>query len=392
VRGMRRVVPLLAATGISVSGDGAFIAAAPLLAAALTRDPVAVSTVTAAFYVPWLIAGLPAGALVDRWNRRRVMVIADLVRAGALAALAALVVTGWVPLPLLVTTVLIVGVAQCFFDSAAQAVIPAAVGRDKDALAHVNGRFWALDTIGRSLLGPPLGSGTFALARVLPFALDSLSFVISAVLVRMLPAVPAKNGPHESIGSAIRSGLRHLLHTRELLVLSLGLGAFNAAFNIVMATFVLYTSEVLRLPDAAYGLLLAATALGGVAASWQARRLTRRLSYRQTLSLAILVNAMVWGGIVLTANVWVTAALLALQGAAAAMSSVAVGSARQALTPDDLLGRVVSAFRLFGVGAAALGALLGGGLAHTFGLHAPFIAAMSLLFVSTVLTWPSDRH
>jgi MFS family permease len=127
----RGVGPLLASTAVSITGDGALLAAAPLLAASLTRNPVAVSMVTAAFYLPWLLAGLPAGALVDRWARRPVMVVADIVRAVILTTLAALVFTGTANLPFLVATVLLVGVAQCFFDSAAQAMIPAIVGRDK---------------------------------------------------------------------------------------------------------------------------------------------------------------------------------------------------------------------------------------------------------------------
>jgi len=94
----RRTAPLLASTAISLTGDGAFLAAAPLLAAALTRNPVAVSTVTAAVYVPWLVFGLPAGALVDRWHRRRVMVTADLARAGVLAVLVGAMVAGWLTL------------------------------------------------------------------------------------------------------------------------------------------------------------------------------------------------------------------------------------------------------------------------------------------------------
>src|SRR3954451_14535957 len=91
----RRAAPLLASTAISITGDGAFLAAAPLLAAALTRNPIAVSTVTAAVYVPWLVFGLPAGALVDRWHRRRVMVSADLARAAVLAVLVGAMVAGW---------------------------------------------------------------------------------------------------------------------------------------------------------------------------------------------------------------------------------------------------------------------------------------------------------
>src|SRR4051794_32376617 len=77
--------PLLAATGISVTGHGAVLAAAPLLAATLTSSPFWLSTVTTAVYLPWLVLGLPAGALADRWPRRRTMVSADLFRAFVLA-------------------------------------------------------------------------------------------------------------------------------------------------------------------------------------------------------------------------------------------------------------------------------------------------------------------
>ncbi|GAA2352932.1 MFS transporter [Nonomuraea africana] len=387
-RGSRGVVPLLAATGVSVTGDGAFLAAAPLLAATLTRDPLAVAAVTAAFSVPWLVIGLPAGALVDRWNRRRVMLAADLVRALVLTVAATLVIMGRASIPALVTAVLAVGAAQCFFDSAAQATIPAVAGRDKDALAHVNGRFWALDNVGRGLLGPPLGSATFALARALPFAIDAASFLVSAWLVRGLPDTGAAGAAREGLLSSVRAGLRHVFGTRDLRVLALSLGAYNCGFNLVLATFVLYATDVLAVPAAAYGLLMAAGAIGGVVAGWKARVLTRRLSYRQTTALALAVQALVWLGVLAGADVWTTGVLLAVGGAGATLTSVAVGSARHALTPDDLLGRVVAAFRLFGMGAAGLGALLGGVLARLFGLHVPFIAASGLVAVAAVLAWP----
>jgi MFS family permease len=382
------VTPLLAATGISVTGDGAFLAAAPLLAAALTRDPVAVSLVTAGFYLPWLVIGLPAGALVDRWPRRRVMITADLARAGVLAALVGLVLAGYASVAPLVGAVLLVGIAQCFFDSAAQAIIPAVVGRDKDQLARVNGRFWALDTAGRSLLGPPVGSVTFAVARWLPFLADALSFVASAVLVRLLPNVPAARQDGQRLLPAVRAGLRHLFDVRDLRVLALSMGVYNGAFNLAMAPFVLYATDELAVPSALYGVLLAMSAVGGVVAGWLAEPLTRRMTYRQTMTVAHLIQAAAWAGIALAHNAWVAVVLLALLGAGSSLSSVAVGSARQALTPDHLLGRVVSAFRLFGLGGAGLGALLGGAVAGQYGLTAPLIVAPVLLVLGAAITWP----
>jgi MFS family permease len=388
----RRAIPLLAATGITVTGDGAFLAAAPLLAASLTRDPVQVSWVTAAAYIPWLLFGLPAGALVDRWSRKRVMVLADLFRAVVLAVLVALLVTGFAGLPVLVVVVLLIGIAQCFFDSAAQAVIPTIVGRDKDALAKVNGRYWALDTVGRSLLGPPLGSAAFSLSRAVPFAADAVSFLASALLVRRLPDTPKPDGDREPVLAAVKVGLGHLFRTHDLRTLAFSMGAYNGAFNIAMAPFVLYATDVLDVPGVAYGVLLAMSALGGVVAGWQAGPLTRRMSYRQTMALAHATQAVAWGAIVLAGNPWIAAPLLALLGAGSSLSSVAVGSARQALTPDHLLGRVVAAFRLFGLGFAGLGALAGGAIADAWGLNAPLVAAPLILVIAGLLTWPFRRQ
>jgi MFS family permease len=386
----RGVGPLLASTAISVTGDGAFIAAAPLLAASLTRNPVAVSTVTAAFYLPWLLTGLLAGVLVDRWPRRPVLVAADLVRAVILTMLAALVFVRAANVLFLVTVVLLVGIAQCFFDSAAQATIPAVVGRDKEALTHTNGRFWALDTVGRSLIGPPLGSTTFALNKTLPFLGDALTFFASAVLVSRLPRIPASDGPREGLLTAVREGLQHLTHTRDLRVLAFSMGAYNFGYNLAIATFVLYAKDVLRVADAGYGVLLAAMAVGGVIAGWRAASLTRRLSYRQVQAAALLVQGLAWAGVALAPNAVVVGVLFAFLGAGSSLASVAVGSARQALTPDKLLGRVVSAFRLFGLGAAGLGALVGGVVADWQGLRAPLLVAAALLILAAVPTWSRE--
>jgi predicted MFS family arabinose efflux permease len=170
------------------------------------------------------------------------------------------------------------------------------------------------------------------------------------------------------------------------------MGAYNGAFNIAMAPFVLYAIDVLDVPTAAYGVVLAMSAIGGVVAGWRAGQLTRRLSYRQTMALAHLMQAAAWAGIAFAGNVWIAAPLLVVLGVGSTLSSVAVGSARQALTPDGLLGRVVSAFRLFGLGAAGLGAFAGGAIADAYGLTAPLFTAAGVLLLGGALTWPYLRR
>ncbi|MEE4545064.1 MFS transporter [Streptomyces sp. V4-01] len=384
------LTPLLAATGVSVTGDGAFQVAAPLLAATLTRDPLAVSTVTAAFYLPWLIAGLPAGALADRWPRRRVMLTADLVRACLIGLLAVLVFTGHAGLLLLVAVILLTGIAGCFFDASSQAVIPTLAGRDKEVLAKVNGRYWSIDTVGRSLLGPSGGSLAFAAGRFLPFFGDALSFAASALCIGRLPRMPAAGKPQPLL-AAIREGLAHLRGSAQLRELAATMAAYNFAYNVAMATFVLYATGPLHIADSRYGLLLALGALGGIATGWRAARITRNLNHRQTMALATALQALAWLGIATVHAPIAIAGFLGLIGAASTLISVAASSARAALTPDHLLGRVVSAFRLFGIGAAGLGALTGGLVARQSDLRTPLWAAVTLLVLTVAAHRPWRR-
>lgn len=386
------IVPLLIATGISVTGDGTFLAAAPLLTTTLTKNPVAVSAVTAAFYIPWVVAGLPTGVMVDRLPRRRVMIMADLARAGMVVLLVGLMAAGFISVPVVVLTVLGIGVAQCFFDAAAQSIIPVIVGRDASVLAQVNGRFWALDTAGRSLLGPPLGSlsfiMSFAVRHALPFLADGASFLASAALIRRLPPVPVNEGPRESMRTAIGQGVRHIRNTPDLAVLALSTGAANFAFNASMAIFVLYAQEVLQVPVGAYGLLIAVGAVGGAVAGWRARSLIKNLSYRQVMAISCLTQAVAWAGTAAAGNVWVTASLFTVSGATTSLANVALGSARHKMTPDNLLGRVTATYRFFAVGAAGTGALVGGVLADHYGFATVLNLSAGCLLLNGVLTWP----
>jgi MFS family permease len=132
-----------------------YLAALPLLAATLTRDPLAVSVVTVAGWLPWPLFALPAGALVDRLDRRRVMWIVDATRALVVGALAAAVLAGWASIPLLAGAGFLVGAGQPLFENAAQAMVVAVAGRDPGRLARANGQLVATLTVGQQLAGPP---------------------------------------------------------------------------------------------------------------------------------------------------------------------------------------------------------------------------------------------
>ncbi len=173
------------ANAISSTGDGAFVAALPLLAVTITRDPRLVSVVTAATYLPWLLLSLPAGAVVDRYDRATLMWRAQAVQAAVVAIIAVLVVAHQANIEVLAAGGLLLGSAEVIFSNAAQSILPALV--PPELLPKANGSQQVSLTVGESFLGPPAGSLLFAAAAVLPFGLDAASFAGSAALLARLP-------------------------------------------------------------------------------------------------------------------------------------------------------------------------------------------------------------
>lgn len=374
-RGLGR---LLASTGVSIAGQGMVIAAVPLMAASLTRSPIGVSITVAATYAAWLIAGLPAGALVDRWHRRVTMVVADLVRAALLGLFALAVMTDHASLWLLIAVVFFVGVAGCFFDPAAQAAIPAVVGRDQQTLAKANGRIWSLDLLGRSLVGPPVGAALFAVAAVLPFAANAVTFAISALFLVGLGHLgrPA-HAQHEQtrLARSVADGISFLARHRELRGLTLGMASFNLVYNLGYATLVLFAQDRLGLDERGFGILLAMLAVGGLLAGWLSPRLSGRVSTLRMYAGCLLAQGVAWAAVALTETAFVAGAALIVVGLASMTATVIGATARQSLTEDHMLGRMSAGTRVVGLGAAGLGAIAGGALADAGSLSTPLLVA-----------------
>jgi MFS family permease len=382
-RGLGR---LLASTGVSMVGQGAVTAAVPLLAASLTRDPFLVSVVAAATYAAWMVIGLPAGALVDRWPRRQVMVAADLIRAGLLALLSVAVVLDRLPIAGLIVVVFLIACTSCFFDPAAQAAIPVLAGRDPATLAKANGRLWTLDILGRSLVGPPIGAVLFATAAVLPLALNGATFLVSAVLLIGLAGLgrPEHTSTGQPVRHAVTEGVRYLVQHPGLRLLTLGMATYNLGYNVAFATFVLFAQDRLNLASEGFGVLLAMLAVGGIGGGWLGPRLHVRLSFAATYSICLGVQGACWLAAVASGSVWVTGVALVVVGLASTVVSVVGGTARQTLTPDHLLGRITAGTRVVGIGAAAVGALIGGAAGSVGTLGTPLLAAGVLLIVGGV--------
>jgi MFS family permease len=172
---------LWTANAISSLGDGAMLAAGPLFVASRTSDPLLVAAAMFAQQLPWLLFSLIAGAYVDRLDRRRLIVVVNLLRAFAVGGLALGAALDAAGLPVIYAALFLLGTGDSVARNAETALLPSLVG--KDDLAAANARIFGATTLGAQLAGPPLGAYLFAIAAALPFGVDAASFVAAAALV-----------------------------------------------------------------------------------------------------------------------------------------------------------------------------------------------------------------
>jgi MFS family permease len=378
----------LSTTGSSL-GDGVRTVAFPLIAASISRDPSAVAVVSMAGFLPWLLFGLIGGAVVDRTDRRVLMWRTDVLRAVLVGGFAALVAGGSATIAGLAVVSFLLGCAETFFDNAASAIVPMLV--DDSGIERANSWIFSTQMVMGTLLGAPIGGALYALGRAVPLATDAASFVVSAILVWMVSgsfrARSAEDVP-TTIRQDIAAGLRWLFAHRLLRVLAVLLAVLNASFAAAEAVLVLYALEVLHLSTVGYGLLLTVLALGGLAGTVFAPVLARRLGLRTMLVGVGLLQGVMLLGVGMTSSLVMAAVAMLLVGGSSMVWNVATVSLRQRIVPARLLGRVTSSYRMIGLGAMPIGALLGGILGRTYGLHAPYLICGAVLLAAAAGSLP----
>lgn len=378
---------LWTAAAVSNLGDGVFVIALPLLATRITDDPVSIGLIAAFFTIPWLLFALPVGVIIDRSDRRRILIIADLGRAVLVGALALIVAFGEVHIWMLWVLAFGLGVGEVFFDSGSQTILPAIVPEAQ--LERANGFFYATEVATNTFIGMPLGGALIAAAVWLPFGVDAASFVLAATLAATIrgsfrPTAAAEPSTATSILADMRIGVRWLLDHPLLRSLVLVVALMNLAFAATQATFVLFAKEELGISDRTFGPLLALVGVGALLAGLTGGRIIEAIGRRPAMIVAAVVPAATSALTGLFPNVWLAIPLTAVQAFTTTIWSILAVSIRQQLVPDHLFGRVNSIYRWISTGAMPLGALFGGVLAAAYGLRAPYFAAAGLLVLATV--------
>ena len=377
---------LFASSSTSNLSDGVMQAALPLLAATLTRDPVAVSALASLAFLPWLLFAMPAGVLVDRVNRRAAMAVANVVRAGLLAVLATTVVLDVANLPILYGLAFLLGTAETVYDNAARAMLPAVVPRRK--LERGNSLLGTAESVGQIFLGAPIGAWLFALAVSLPLWANTGAYLLAALLALTVAGSFRTVREHQtSMREDLVEGLRWLLRhpfLRPLMAVTL----FGALFHsMTTGILVLFALEELGFDERGFGLMLAAAGLGAVVGSLVSPYVTSLLGRTTAMGLTQLLSALA----VMVMGLWrdpvVGTACFAVSAGTISMFNVQVMSVRQALIPAHLFGRVQGAYRTAIWGGIPLGSLLGGAVGSWWGLPAAFVTSGVLGAVVALATW-----
>jgi MFS family permease len=378
---------LWTASTLSNLADGVLKIALPLAALRLTDSPMLLGGLGMALALPWLILALPIGAMADRADRRNVMLVGNAARAVVASLVAATFVGGFANIWLLYVAAFLIGTSEVAYDTTAQSILPQVV--DKAGLERANARLYGVEIVANNFVGPPLGGALMGVAVALALGVPAAIWVVAFWVLWTLrgnfrpgrsddAASPAT--PRQSVIGTLRSdiaqGLRFLFGHKVLRTLAIMTGMTNlagAAAGAIVVLFAVGEDSPMGLTEGQFGFMATATAVGAVVGSLVASRAAKALGRALTLGLAAATFAVYVATPIFTTNVWIIFAAMSVSGLGVMMWNVIAVSLRQALAPEEMLGRVNSCYRLLAWGSMPLGALIGGALGEAFGLRAVFI-------------------
>lgn len=377
---------LMSGQTVSMLGSGISGVAAPLLMLYLTRSPVQTGLAYTLETLPFLLFSLLAGALVDRWDRKWVMILCDIGRALNLATLCVAFFSGHLTIAQIYINSFIEGSLAVFFSSAETAAISQVVEKPQLAAGYATDQILANSA---SLLGPALGGLLFGLGKALPFVVDAASYVASFVSLTWMkrPFQQVRHGGRRHLGREILAGINYLWRNPLFRYMAfygtglLGVLSTQTFLVIYIAQYQLHASPFL------IGLVLSAASIGGIAGSVLGGFIQKRLSFGKLIIGLTWLLALLWLLYLVAANLILLALITCCISMVDPMISIVYMSYRMANTPDDLRGRLNSTHRLIAFSGRPLGAALLGFLWQYAGATSTILAfgaALCVLGVSTL--------
>jgi MFS family permease len=371
---------------LTAIGDGITMGALPLLTLLLTDDSRLIGAASFVSLLPWVLFALPIGVVIDRHDRRRLLILANVVRAVLLSAIAIATATGAMTIWLLFVCLFVLGIGEVLFDSCAQAFLPALV--EPEQLERANGLLALVETVGGRFLGQPLGAVLFATAVGLPFGADAVTFAVSVALLLSLrisvPETQRDAAPHGTYRTQIWGGLQQLRRHQLLRNLAILLGIVNFASFLGVGIFAQFAIEELHVEEAWYGALLALMACGSVLGGLLGDKVVNRIGRSPLIIMSYLLLGLCPIGTGLSTNFWMVAVFSLVEAFAVTMWNIVTVSLRQRIIPSTHFGRINGVFRWIGIGSMAIGALVGGQIAHAVNVRAPFVLGGTLTLLTTI--------
>lgn len=383
---------LLGSSWTSNLGDGIALAAGPLLVASLTDDARLVALAATVQWLPPLLFGLVAGALTDRLDRKRIVVVVNLARVAVIGVLAGFLATGTATIPLVLTTLFVLATAEVFADNSAQTLLPMLVRRED--LGPANQRLQAGFITVNQLAGPPVGAALFAAGTVWPFATQAVVTALAVLLVSrvVLPAAARGPVPGTRVHHEIVEGFRWVVRHAAVRTLVLTIFVFNITFGAAWAVLVLYAARRLGLDEVGFGLITTVMAAGGILGVTLYGPLTRRVRLGTLMRAGLVIETLTHLGLALATRPWVAMPIFFVFGAHAFVWGTISVTVRQRAVPQRLQGRVGSVNTVGVFGGLVLGSGLGGLLAQRWDVTAPFWFAFAGSAVFLVLIWRQLAH
>lgn len=365
---------------VSTLGSAASQVVYPLLILAMTDSPAAAGISAALGQIPYLIFSLPAGALIDRWDRKRVMILCDLGRALAVSTIPMAMLLDVLALWQIYVAAFIEGSLFVFFNIAEVAALPRVVeaGQLPEAAAQNEAAFGAAN-----IIGPSFGTLLYqAVGRAAPFVADAASYLVSVVSLLLIRARFQTSKPSAvmNLRAEIAEGLRWLWRQPLIRFMAFLTGGINFV-NGGTALILIVMAKELGAEPVDIGLIFSIGGIGGILGSLAGGQIQKRFSFGQVIIATMWIYAALFPLYAVVPGYLLLGVVAALIYLVAPIYNVVQFSYRLAVIPDALQGRVNSTFRLLAFGFIPIGAALSGYLLE----HAGPVATITVFSIWNAL-------
>jgi MFS family permease len=372
--------------------DGVLKLSAPLLAVSLTEDPILIGLLSALGLLPWLFFAIPIGALVDRIDKRRALVLGNFGRSVLALFVAFSISEEFINIWILLGCVFLFGVCEVLVDTTAQSVLPQIL--DKSNFERGNSRLQISEVIVAQFAGSPLSGFLYAIAIALPFYFSTTGFFMAAVLLALFPFHKDVNPVHEDdegkerlglIGD-IKFALNYLYQDKRIfsiVVITTSIGFFYSLSNAIAPLFILKELDV---APSYFGVVLAIQGIGALAGSVMAPVASKKLGRGRALALNLFLASIMIVFTGLAPNAYVFVAISVIIGFTISVWNILLMSLYQSLIPAHLYGRIHGARRTIVWGLMPIGSLVGGVIARG-GLRLPFLIGGAVATLISILAY-----